>query len=217
MNTKLILLFTVFTLVLTLGAGCATKPTTTDDTYGLPYNGAVAPSDPTNETMGEETENEAPLDTWETYENNVYGYSIRHPREYQASGTTGSLILKKEINDSIQILSLTSDNHKQLEQFEFGGDTGWYDWARAGFPEDDSVAESLSYNKHVVTLGDHVFTVVNYDGASSWGGSPFYYLVSESTVFLLIGYHGMNSTINNVLHEEIIGTFSLNTSNSFGK
>jgi len=68
MNQKTLLLLTIGTTVLTMGAGCTTNQETTNDNSILPYNGAVEPSDsaavPTN---------------WKTYANKDYAYSIQYP------------------------------------------------------------------------------------------------------------------------------------------
>lgn len=128
---------------------------------------------------------------WKTYTNTTYGYTIKYPNDYvTTSSNPGNYSFQKgDIKGPIHlinVLSLTAANHTDLESSEFSGHTGWYDWAMSGFAKNGSVAAGLSQNKRTETYGKNSFTVINYDAASSWNGEPFYYLVKDATVFLIM-------------------------------
>lgn len=98
MNKKTLLLLAAFTAVLTMGAGCATKPETADNNVTLPYDGAAGPADPVSEAMPDNisttpsvtttsdpsTEprvlNAAQTDaSWETYTSPSLGFTMMTP------------------------------------------------------------------------------------------------------------------------------------------
>jgi hypothetical protein len=130
---------------------------------------------------------------WQTYTNSTYGYSIQYPPDYIPSGTSEKYQFQKgnlqgDPTNTVLIYSLTAGNNRTLEDNEFRGETGWYDWAIAGFPNNGSTAARLSTNKRQETYGLNTFTVINYDPGSSANGMPFYYLVKGKTVYLITDF-----------------------------
>jgi len=152
-----------------------------------------------------------PTAGWKTYTNEAFHYTVKYPTDYQPGGTVDSYYFQKgDITGPIRrlsILSLTSANHTNLEQSEFSGGYGWYDWAMAGFPNNSKGPAKYSINKHEEKIGANTFTVFNYDPGSSWGGAPFYYLVKGETVFLFTDQ--ITGSSSSTLAKDILDTFTI--------
>lgn len=158
----------------------------------------------TNTVFNTNTTTDATKD-WKTYTNSAFSYSIKYPPSYtptekDTTGTTtpehvtfyqGSTRSKSKAD--IVIYTLTTSNKNSDS---FGGEgASWYDWAISGFPDHESD------NKRQETYGGKIFTVVNFDPASSWSGSPFYYYVSGTTVYIVVDIRRANNVEDNNVSE----------------
>lgn len=170
----------------------------------------------TNTTSSTNAKDDATKD-WKMYTNTTYNYSIKYPTGYTVTEkntvekTTPEQVTfykgnRSTSTASIGIYSMTPTN-KNL----FGEENnGWYDWAIKGFPKDGSDAAGLSENKRSETYGSKTFTVINFDGGSSWSGSPFYYYVSGTTVYIIVDFRTENNVPRNSVTQvhQMLATFT---------